>query len=209
MYFNDGLLTARKPSLTRADRDVTCRGPGEQNHSELRRLHRHRAPHWRRRQEPGPGGLVPSSLTSRAPRPVLHSPTHQQQVAGHVPPLAPPQGCAVYLWAETVLKALHHRKAFYWGLCGDYGGAFGPRNAAINWGTRNFGHPVDDLEPLWPPNTCHRWTGTWQWVGTPTWACPQLGSKQRRQVARNPENTVFDAKRLIGRKFQDPVARAF
>ena len=28
------------------------------------------------------------------------------------------------------------------------------------------------------------------------------------QVARNPENTVFDAKRLIGRKFQDQIVQA-
>jgi len=35
-----------------------------------------------------------------------------------------------------------------------------------------------------------------------------LGDAAKNQVARNPENTVFDAKRLIGRKFQDPVVQA-
>jgi L1 cell adhesion molecule like protein len=30
-----------------------------------------------------------------------------------------------------------------------------------------------------------------------------IGDSAKAQVARNPENTVFDAKRLIGRKFSD------
>ena len=30
-----------------------------------------------------------------------------------------------------------------------------------------------------------------------------VGDAARNQCARNPENTVFDAKRLIGRKFSD------
>lgn len=32
-----------------------------------------------------------------------------------------------------------------------------------------------------------------------------IGDAAKNQVAMNPENTVFDAKRLIGRKFEDPV----
>jgi len=35
-----------------------------------------------------------------------------------------------------------------------------------------------------------------------------IGDAAKNQVARNPENTVFDAKRLIGRKFADPIAQA-
>jgi heat shock 70kDa protein 1/2/6/8 len=31
-----------------------------------------------------------------------------------------------------------------------------------------------------------------------------VGDAAKNQAARNPENTVFDAKRLIGRKFADP-----
>ena len=32
-----------------------------------------------------------------------------------------------------------------------------------------------------------------------------IGDAAKNQVAMNPTNTVFDAKRLIGRKFDDPV----
>lgn len=35
-----------------------------------------------------------------------------------------------------------------------------------------------------------------------------LGDAAKNQVANNPFNTVFDAKRLMGRKFQDPVVQA-
>merc|ERR1719412_1977198 len=35
-----------------------------------------------------------------------------------------------------------------------------------------------------------------------------MGDAAKNQVARNPENTVFDAKRLIGRKFADPIVQA-
>ena len=32
-----------------------------------------------------------------------------------------------------------------------------------------------------------------------------IGDSAKNQVARNPKNTIFDAKRLIGRKFKDPI----
>ncbi len=32
-----------------------------------------------------------------------------------------------------------------------------------------------------------------------------IGDSAKNQVARNPSNTVFDAKRLIGRKFSDQI----
>eukprot|EP01066_Platyproteum_vivax_P017267 Platyproteum_vivax@DN7333_c0_g1_i2.p1 len=35
-----------------------------------------------------------------------------------------------------------------------------------------------------------------------------IGDAAKNQVARNPENTVFDAKRLIGRKFADPAVKS-
>jgi L1 cell adhesion molecule like protein len=35
-----------------------------------------------------------------------------------------------------------------------------------------------------------------------------IGDAAKNQVARNPENTVFDAKRLIGRKFGDQIVQA-
>ena len=34
-----------------------------------------------------------------------------------------------------------------------------------------------------------------------------IGDAAKNQVSRNPENTVFDAKRLIGRKFDDPTIK--
>jgi len=34
-----------------------------------------------------------------------------------------------------------------------------------------------------------------------------IGDAAKHQVARNPENTVFDAKRLVGRKFTDPTVQ--
>jgi len=34
-----------------------------------------------------------------------------------------------------------------------------------------------------------------------------IGDSAKAQVARNPQNTVFDAKRLIGRKFQDKIVQ--
>uniref|UniRef100_A0A3B1JZ85 Uncharacterized protein n=1 Tax=Astyanax mexicanus TaxID=7994 RepID=A0A3B1JZ85_ASTMX len=35
-----------------------------------------------------------------------------------------------------------------------------------------------------------------------------IGDAAKNQVAMNPNNTVFDAKRLIGRKFEDPVVQS-
>ena len=35
-----------------------------------------------------------------------------------------------------------------------------------------------------------------------------IGDSAKNQVAMNPCNTVFDAKRLIGRKFEDPVIKS-
>jgi len=35
-----------------------------------------------------------------------------------------------------------------------------------------------------------------------------IGDAAKHQVARNPEHTVFDAKRLIGRKFADPIVQS-
>lgn len=35
-----------------------------------------------------------------------------------------------------------------------------------------------------------------------------IGESAKNQAARNPSNTVFDAKRLIGRKFNDPIVQA-
>ena len=34
-----------------------------------------------------------------------------------------------------------------------------------------------------------------------------IGDSAKNQIARNPENTVFDAKRLIGRKFNEPTVQ--
>ena len=35
-----------------------------------------------------------------------------------------------------------------------------------------------------------------------------IGDAAKNQVAMNPNNSVFDAKRLIGRKFDDPTVSA-
>merc|ERR1711981_857324 len=35
-----------------------------------------------------------------------------------------------------------------------------------------------------------------------------VGQAAKNQSARNPENTVFDAKRLIGRKYDDPIVKS-
>merc|ERR1711887_153410 len=35
-----------------------------------------------------------------------------------------------------------------------------------------------------------------------------IGDAAKNQVAMNPVNTVFDAKRLIGRKFEEPAVQA-
>ena len=34
-----------------------------------------------------------------------------------------------------------------------------------------------------------------------------VGDAAKNQAAMNPQNTVFDAKRMIGRKFSDPVVQ--
>ena len=34
-----------------------------------------------------------------------------------------------------------------------------------------------------------------------------VGSTAKNQAARNPENTIFEVKRLIGRTFDDPVVQ--
>ncbi len=35
-----------------------------------------------------------------------------------------------------------------------------------------------------------------------------IGDAAKNQTAKNPHNTVFDAKRLIGRKFNDAVVQS-
>ena len=35
-----------------------------------------------------------------------------------------------------------------------------------------------------------------------------IGDGAKNQAAMNPNNTVYDAKRLIGRKFEDPVVQS-
>lgn len=46
----------------------------------------------------------------------------------------------------------------------------------------------------------------WRWVGVQD-DSRLIGEAAKNQAAQNPTNTVYDAKRLIGRKFSDPTVQ--
>ncbi|KAI0264306.1 Hsp70 protein-domain-containing protein, partial [Russula aff. rugulosa BPL654] len=93
--------------------------------------------------------------------------------------------------------------------------------------TRGTPAPNEDLSPLEPlmrQATTYSCVGVWQTIvlkiiannqvnrTTPSYASSSeseclIGDATKNQVAMNPHNIVFDASRLIGRKFDDQDSR--